>query len=347
MGDEIHQLLARHYGLTFTAGDVRPLPSYDDLNFDVAGVYVLKLNLTEDVERLMFESSAMQYLAKSGLSALVAKVVPVVEAGKDTAFNVNVEYKGKQYFMRLLTYIKGEVIAKCEQSTDLLHSWGKCLGQLDLAFSSWKDFPSIAKKEHAWDLKNSVAVYPWIEDVEVIGRKSKLRDAFAFFLRYQKLLKEDTQVRSQVVHNDGNDYNVLVLNDEISGIIDFGDTVHTKLVYNVAIAAFYAALGKDDVSRAFDGAVCLIAGYCSAMPLNKTERVFLFPCMLGRLSHSISSSAHRRKLEPDNAYISITEEVAWKFLEQICSSFESLDAAKVEFDRRMMSPVVIHTEGSE
>ena len=54
-----------------------------------------------------------------------------------------------------------------------------------------------------------------------------------------------------VIHNDGNDYNVLVepsgdWGNQVSGVIDFGDMVHSCRINELAVACAYAMLDKAD-----------------------------------------------------------------------------------------------------
>ena len=46
------------------------------------------------------------------------------------------------------------------------------------------------------------------------------------------------------IHNDGNDHNILVLDGEMAGLLDFGDMVSSALVCEVANTAAYCILDK-------------------------------------------------------------------------------------------------------
>src|SRR5262249_10354168 len=88
------------------------------------------------------------------------------------------------------------------------------------------------------------------------------------------------RLRRTVVHNDPNDYNVLVtLRDDsdpdydVVGILDFGDMVHTFAVADLAIAIAYAALDKPDPLAA---ACQVVRGYHSVRPLDADEADALF-----------------------------------------------------------------------
>jgi Ser/Thr protein kinase RdoA (MazF antagonist) len=85
-------------------------------------------------------------------------------------------------------------------------------------------------------------------------------------------------LRTSVIHSDGNDYNVLVSpygrwGNRVSGLIDFGDMVHSHTVNELAIACAYALMGKTDPLAA---AVRVVAGYHRAFALRRRN----WPCSL-------------------------------------------------------------------
>ena len=79
-------------------------------------------------------------------------------------------------------------------------------------------------------------------------------------------------LRQSAIHNDANDYNVLVSGDQsrltgfprdkhptwLFGLVDFGDMVHSFTVGDLAVAIAYAILDKPDPLAA---AAQVAAGY--------------------------------------------------------------------------------------
>ena len=51
-----------------------------------------------------------------------------------------------------------------------------------------------------------------------------------------------TRLPHSVIHNDANDYNVLIEDGRMSGLLDFGDLVHSATVCDLAIALAYTML---------------------------------------------------------------------------------------------------------
>ena len=127
-------------------------------------------------------------------------------------------------------------------------------------------------------------------------------------------------LRSSIIHNDGNDHNLLVAGrgpqQQVTGIIDFGDMLYTCTVCDLAIAAAYAIMGQRDPVTA---AGHVVAGYHEAFPLTESELEVLYGLICARLATSVALSAEQQKLEPDNPYLSISERDAWQTLEHLAA----------------------------
>src|SRR5690606_40465078 len=121
-------------------------------------------------------------------------------------------------------------------------------------------------------------------------------------------------LRAAVIHNDANDWNVLVGEDDadrISGLIDFGDALHAPLIAEVAIAAAYAGLDHIDPIGA---AAAIARGFNAEYPLLEEEVDLLYDLIALRLVTSVTISASRRRHTQDNPYLAISERPAWTLL---------------------------------
>ena len=119
-------------------------------------------------------------------------------------------------------------------------------------------------------------------------------------------------LRTQYIHNDGNDYNVL-LNDngQISGVIDFGDMAHTFLASELAVAITYLILEEAEPETKIKS---VVQGFQSVYPLRDEEIESLIHLVCVRACFSVVTANYRKKLFPENKYISVTEPYAWTFL---------------------------------
>jgi 4-aminobutyrate aminotransferase-like enzyme/Ser/Thr protein kinase RdoA (MazF antagonist) len=221
-------------------------------------------------------------------------------------------------YVWMLTYVPGRLLADTNPRTpELRFSLGRLMGILDGALADFVH-PAVQRKLK-WDLARA----GWIRDYLHYIPDAARRDLVGRFLKMY-----DTEVapvlpalRQSVIHNDANDYNVLVDDSraeprKVVSVIDFGDMLHTNTVCEAAVAAAYALLGEPDPLAA---AAQVVAGYHSVFPLQETEIALLYPLICARLSVSVTNSAYRKTLEPDDPYVTISEQPAWDALQQLAT----------------------------
>src|SRR5207249_9634766 len=127
------------------------------------------------------------------------------------------------------------------------------------------------------------------------------------------------RLRRSVIYGDANDHNVLVSEPwpqprKIAGLIDFGDMHHGLTASEPAIAAAYAILGKEDPLPA---ATAIVAGYHRAFQFDERELSVLFPLIATRLAVSVTNSACRKTVKPEDPYVTVSEAPAWEALERL------------------------------
>ena len=128
----------------------------------------------------------------------------------------------------------------------------------------------------------------------------------------------ESKLRRGWIHNDFNDYNVLVL-PKLSGtpdlgLIDFGDMTHSYFVAEPAVACVYAMMDKPDPLEA---AVHLIRGFHLCFPLEENELEILFPMIQMRLCLSLTIGAFQQQNDPKNEYLGISQQHACELLERL------------------------------
>ena len=305
-------------------GQCHKLPSERDQNYRLKTKegrdLVLKIaNALESFEALDFQNQVMERLGQ-GMRLQVDGVSGVPEVCKTLNGKTITTVKGRHdqaHFVRLLTYLPGKPLALVKpHAADLLYGLGRFFGHVDHTLKGF-DHPSAHRDFH-WDLQHASRVVG--ELIQHIATPEK-RDLVAGFLKqFQKhtepLLND---LRKSVIHNDGNDYNILVApkgmwQNQVSGIIDFGDMVFSHTVNEPAIVCAYAMLDKHDPLTT---AGHIVKGYHDVCPLMETELAVLFDLMCMRLCMSVCHSAHQSSLEPDNEYLRISEKPAWDLLKRL------------------------------
>ncbi len=300
------------YGLTATA---RPMPSYADQNFlmeDVSGRrFVLRIaNAAEDPAVLDLQQKALAYLAAHFPTPSFQQVCETTSGQTMTVVD---GAGGARHHVWMVTYLPGRMMVDVKPQTPrLLRSLGRFLGTMDRVLEGFTH-PAM-RQGLIWDLKNAQAIRPHLAHINNPERRAL---AEPFLERFEEVVEPLLPALGKsFIQNDGNDYNVLVSGTgsdaEVTGLLDFGDMVHTPTVCEPAIAAAYALLGKAGPLAA---AAQVIGGYHEAHPLTEQELAVLYGLIGARLCSSVLLSAYRKTLEPDNDYLMVSAQPVWKAME--------------------------------
>jgi 4-aminobutyrate aminotransferase-like enzyme/Ser/Thr protein kinase RdoA (MazF antagonist) len=276
--------------------------------------FVLKaMHPAREPELIDLQCRALEHLAQKAPQLGLPRVQPLASG---EAFTRVQGADGLERLVWLLTFVPGRVLADARpHSKDLLQSLGRFLGEMDVAL---EDFEHPAThRELKWDLVSA----GWIrEELDRIESGSRRALVGKFLTLYEAdVVPAIARLRRSVIYGDANDYNVLVgealpLPRRVVGVIDFGDMHHSIRVAEVAVAAAYATLGKAEPLQA---AATVVAGYHSASPLEEQELAILFPLIAMRLAVSVTNSARRATVKPDDSYVTVSEGPAWAALEKL------------------------------
>lgn len=300
---EANELARQHYGLDLVAKEV---PSYRDQNFALSGEsgprYVLKFaNSDEERGALEARLAALEHLHRRLPCAFPR------EAGLGAAPLIKVD----AYWMRLLTWVPGHPLAeKQSRSLALINDVGAFLGRMTGAFEGF-EHPSL-KRRFRWDMTQLLTLKPYLTDVEASRKDLVERELERFETITGPVLES---LRQGPLHNDANDHNLLIHEEGGSvrlGLIDFGDLLKGPLICELAIAMTYLMMeqpAKAEIAKA------LLKGYHNVFPLRRDELNCLIPAIRARLCASVLISSHDGRLEPDNDYVSISREPAWRLFE--------------------------------
>jgi hydroxylysine kinase len=225
--------------------------------------------------------------------------------------------------VRLLSYLPGVPLYTVERTAVQRHRLAALLARLGLALRGF--FHGAAAHDLAWDIKNASRLRALLAHIPDRDRRNTAEYFLDNFeLNAQPLLP---RMRAQVVHNDLNPHNVLVdpvAHDDIAGILDFGDMVHTALINDVAVGASYHMSGSGDP---WDAVAQFVAAYHAISPLERHEVDLLFDLIATRFVLTVSITGWRAVRYPENsAYILKNNAGAWNGLAHL--STLSRDAAQ-------------------
>lgn len=301
------KLVTELYGMSTTA---TKLAGERDLNFSIAtidgGQYVLKIaNVAEDRALLEAQNAIMQTLVAIEETP---SVIPTKSGDRIADVQAS---NGDTHFVRLLTWRSGIPMAlQAHHSDALLQDIGRVLGQLNWDLADF-DHPAL-HRAFDWDLANGVAVVrkyeSLIQDQDMRMLVGGLTAQFE-----ETVVPLLPQLRQSVIQSDANDYNVIVgsgktlydRNQQVTGLIDFGDAIYTHTINELAIACAYAVLDKPDpLATARE----IVRGYHHHNPLTEAELAALFGLITLRLCVSVCMAAQQQAQRPDDDYLSISQQ---------------------------------------
>ena len=289
------------YGVKAEAG---PLPSERDQNFLLEsdrGRFVLKYaNGTEARVILEAQNAAMTHLADR------VSFCPRVLASLSGDL---IAQSSSGHFVRLVTWLPGVPFGTLRHHPPaLLEDLGRRVGELNRALEDF-DHPALHREFH-WDLAHALtavaATLPRLPDAPLAANISRDLERVSASLRPRL-----PALRRSIAHNDANDYNVLVAGEavkrdlHISGLIDFGDMVHTFTVADLAIAIAYAVLDKRDPLSA---AAHVVHGYNGVHSLRDEELAILLDLAKLRMYQSVVVAVDQEQQRPDDPYLSISQQ---------------------------------------
>lgn len=305
-------LLAEHYGRD---GSLSPLDSERDQNFKVAAsdgkIYILKIvNAAEPLVESEFQTAL---LGRLGVHAPDLPVPHIHKTVSGASLAETTRGHGVRHLLRLVGWVAGVPLAQASRSDAALESLGSLLGRFDAALKGFMHPGAL--RDLDWNLCNAGRSAERLHHIADVDDRALLE---RFLARFEtKVAPRLPKLRSAVIHNDANDWNVLVESadhDRIAGVIDFGDALYAPVIAEVAIAAAYAGLDHADPIGA---AAAIARGFHAEYPLLEEEIDLLFDLIAMRLVTSVTISASRRSHTDGNPYLAISEIPAWTLLRKL------------------------------
>lgn len=210
---------------------------------------------------------------------------------------ISVQFNDAQYQVRVMTWLDGEVIGRAVGvDCELLGELGALAGLMFDCLQS-ADRTGVPTTHH-WDVRNLreavASCVDFVPDPINVGAVATILEKCE---PVEPLL---AKLPTGLVHQDLNDFNVLVAKDadgrlQVSGIIDFGDTLDSIRVAEVVVAGAYSMLRQPDPVAAL---AAVVAGFNSVVPLTKLERSVIFPLAAARLCLNACTWTKRTIVDP-------------------------------------------------
>ena len=304
--EQVPHIAREFYHITASA---EPLNGYDEQNFllHTADGRKLVLKAARASSSLAFLQAQVQVaarLSRSSLKGYFQSYLPNKEGQVITFFT----FGGESFYIRILTFLPGTFWAdQKERPAALYENLGSFLGLMDQELEGY--YHEAAERFYEWDISHAGIAE---RKLHYISDPEKKRVVAYFLLQFEtEVLPLLSGLRKACIHNDANDYNLLIQDEQVCGLIDFGDMVWSALINNLAVACTYAVLGTADPVAA---AALVIKGYHTIYPLKEQEADLLYYLITARLCISLTQSAEKASFDSNNVHHFLTEQPAWELL---------------------------------
>jgi 4-aminobutyrate aminotransferase-like enzyme/Ser/Thr protein kinase RdoA (MazF antagonist) len=302
-------------------GSARDLGSERDQTFMIEGPGgggVLKIsNLGEDPASLDIEVAALLHVEASDPELPVARQIARLGAGDEPSLeDYRPTYEGPDgpHYVRLFQRLTGRSMVKGPALDDAaVVAYGATVARLVRALRGF--FHPAAGRKLLWDTKHASDLRGLVDSIPEPERQAQI---LRLLDRFDERVKPRyPQLRAQVVHSDLALDNTL-LDDRglITGIVDFGDIVHSSVLTDL-VAPMASMLRGREAGNVFRSARLFIDGYQSVTPLEPLEVELLGDVLSARLATIVTISAWRVLRYPENAeYIQEWDFDTWKLIAQ-------------------------------
>ena len=304
----MENLLFQQYGIK--AKKVKKLNGYENINYrieDDTSNYVFKTyRYDKNLLAILIAENQLLLQLQENKNNNFPKPIPFLDGDYIKVISI----KGKQTICRMLSFLEGNFLGDVKITEKIATSLGGFLANLDLKLKSI-DNDTIKARKWEWDIQHLHLNKKYLQDIYNVYD----RNIVAYFMLQfeEKVTPILPELRYQTIHNDANEWNILLQEDAITGLIDFGDLTYAPLINELAVALTYLCYDKKDPIK---WAKIVLKAYHKVLPIQEREIELLYYLIAARLCISVCNSAHAKKIDPENNYASSSEQNAWALLKK-------------------------------
>jgi len=290
-------LVREHYGIAVRA---ERLTGERDENFrlrnDHGADYVLKVSSpAESGEIASLQIAALRHLE------LTDPALPCPRLARSKAGQVQIRVTSTEHGARtafLCSFLPGRLLFGSTRSPEQQAACGRLLARLGHALRSFEH--AASRRELVWDLRQLPGLRQVCAEVPELMHAQFIAGFLERFA--SKISPRLSVLRRQFVHNDFNARNILVdPADEarITGVIDFGDAVHTALIADVAVGVIGQLATPENADDAIHE---FVRAYGEVEPLT-TEELTILPWLIaGRIVQNVVMTSWHRAHNPSSGH---------------------------------------------
>jgi Ser/Thr protein kinase RdoA (MazF antagonist) len=317
---EAERLAREHWGIGGTAA---PMSGEVDQNFRIespSGPCLLKVVPSdEDTSLTDLVTAALLHLERSD-DVRVQRVMPTGTGAALASFR---DADGVERRARMTTFLAGRTLRSVPLDADLRRRVGATVARLARGLRDF-EHPG-ADRDLSWDLRHAGRMRAMLDELGPGGDREALAECLAAF--DARTVPRLVPLPSQILHNDLSRDNAVLTEDGEVGVLDFGDTVRTQRVCDLAVAmADQLDAGPEPFAPALDVA----AGYSAVSPLAADEAALLYDLVRTRVATRIVGGEWRSARFPENrAYLT-------RNVEPLRGIFARLPEAPLDADARRL-----------
>ncbi|MFD5234800.1 phosphotransferase [Streptomyces qaidamensis] len=241
--------------------------------------YLVKVSPPEEAEAVVaLQTAAMRYLESTAPHLPVQRVRLTADGHDHVTIRLN---DGRTRVLRVFDFLEGQVLADANPDAEGLAKAGEMLGLIDVAL---REFSHPADRRGlAWDIRHFHRLAELVEHTPSPEHRRAARAVFRLF--GENVVPRLSELETQVIHGDFSPYNIVVdpKNDRfVTGVIDFGDTVRTAVIFDPAVP-MANLLGRTP-EHPWRDACAFVAGYQRERPIQDSELPLLPIAALARLT---------------------------------------------------------------
>ncbi|WP_327348251.1 phosphotransferase [Streptomyces europaeiscabiei] len=275
----VSNFLEEHYRLTGRLG--RLATEKDDtfrLNTD-SSTYLVKVSPPDEAETVVaLQTAAMRYLETTAPHLPVQRVKLTADGDDHVTIRLN---DGRTRVLRVFDFIEGQVLADANPDAKRLAKAGEMLGLIDVAL---RPFTHPADRRGlAWDIRHFHRLTELVEHTPSPEHRRLAQSVFRLF--GENVVPRLSDLETQVIHGDFSPYNIVVdprSDHFVTGVIDFGDTVRSAVIFDPAVP-MANLLGRTP-DHPWRDACAFAAGYQRERPIQASELPLLPVAALARLT---------------------------------------------------------------
>lgn len=272
-------LLEQHYHV---AGSLERVATEKDDTFRLRSDsrrYLVKVSPPGEPEAVVaLQTAAMRFLEDTAAELPVQRVRLTVDGDDHVIVGMD---DGRTRVLRVFDFIEGTVLADTTADVAQLSKAGEILGRIDVALEPFRH--PAAERDLVWDVRHLHNLAELVEHTSSAEQSQLARAVLQLFGR--TIVPRLASLETQVIHGDYSPYNVVVdprTDDFVTGVIDFGDTVRSAVIFDPAVAV--ANLLGRNPDQPWREAWAFVAGYDWARPIRDDELPLVPVAGLARLT---------------------------------------------------------------